>query len=185
MNRRRLLTAATTLTLAAAVAMLGDGFAPALAATATPAVAPAIDGAAAGGAVIVVLKNQHSNVSLRAQSAQRTSVTHADQQAIVSDITAQDPAASPLVVEAARGGSPALLVRPEDPGALGDDASGAPVLVRADVTSLLCVPLIAAPGEPVQGVLTLFRSAGRLAFSMAEARALDVMSRHIALAMRR
>ncbi|MFI7383622.1 PAS domain-containing protein [Streptomyces sp. NPDC049813] len=105
--------------------------------------------------------------------------------AAVADIAAQDPAASPLVVEAARGGSPALLVRPEDPGALGDDASGAPVLVRADVTSLVCVPLVAAPGEPVQGVLTLARSAGRPAFSMAEARAVDVMARHIALAMRR
>ncbi|GAA2303449.1 PAS domain-containing protein [Streptomyces kunmingensis] len=114
----------------------------------------------------------------------RAAVLGADE-AAVADIAAQDPAASPLVVEAARGGSPALLVRPEDPGALGDDASGAPVLVRADVTSVLCVPLVPAPGEPVQGVLTLFRSAGRPAFSMAEAQALDVMSRHIALAMRR
>ncbi|MCX4830433.1 PAS domain-containing protein [Streptomyces sp. NBC_00006] len=103
----------------------------------------------------------------------------------VRDIAAQDPAAAPLVVEAARGGAPALLVRPEDLRALGDDASGAPVLVRADVTSLLCVPLIPAPGEPVQGVLTLFRSAGRLAFSMAEAKTLDMMARHIALAMRK
>ncbi|MEV3857253.1 GAF domain-containing protein [Streptomyces sp. NPDC050095] len=114
----------------------------------------------------------------------RTAVLGGDDD-VAEDIAAQDPAASPLVMEAARGGSPALLVRPEDLEALGADASGAPVLVRADVTSLLCVPLIAAPGEPVQGVLTLFRSAGRLAFSMAEARALDVMSRHIALAMRR
>ncbi|MEU6391569.1 GAF domain-containing protein [Streptomyces sp. NPDC046939] len=114
----------------------------------------------------------------------RTAVLGADADAL-RDIAAQDPAASPLVVEAARGGSPALLVRPEDPGALGEDASGAPVLVRADVTSLLCVPLVAAPGEPVQGVLTLFRSAGRPAFSLAEARAVDVMSRHVALAMRR
>ncbi|WP_420036607.1 PAS domain-containing protein [Streptomyces sp. cg28] len=105
--------------------------------------------------------------------------------AAVRDIAAQDPATAPLVVEAARGGAPALLVRPEDPLALGPDASGAPVLVRADVTSLLCVPLIPSPGEPVQGVLTLFRSAGRPAFSMAEAQALDVMSRHIALAMGR
>ncbi|WP_353945749.1 GAF domain-containing protein [Streptomyces sp. HUAS MG91] len=105
--------------------------------------------------------------------------------AAVRDIAAQDPATAPLVEEAARGGAPALLVRPEDPLALGQDVSGAPVLVRADVTSLLCVPLIPSPGEPVQGVLTLFRSAGRQAFSMAEAQALDVMSRHIALAMRR
>ncbi|WP_372352555.1 PAS domain-containing protein [Streptomyces sp. KL116D] len=115
---------------------------------------------------------------------ERTTVLGADDEA-VRDIAAQDPADSPLVVEAARGGAPALLVRPEDPQALGADASGAPVVVRADVTSLLCVPLVTASGEPVQGVLTLCRSAGRLAFSMAEAKALDVMSRHIALAMRR
>ena len=92
MNRRRLLTAATTLTLATAVAMLGDGAATALATTATPALAPALapalDGAAGGGAVIVVLKNQHANVSLKTQGTARTQAAHADQQAIVSDITA-------------------------------------------------------------------------------------------------
>ncbi|MFD7294076.1 PAS domain-containing protein [Streptomyces sp. NPDC059897] len=119
-----------------------------------------------------------------AANLERTAVLGADDEA-VRDIAAQNPADSPLVVEAARGGAPTLLVRPEDLRALGDDASGAPVLVRADVTSLLCVPLIPAPGEPVQGVLTLFRSAGRLAFSMAEAKTLDMMARHIALAMRK
>ncbi|QIY99392.1 PAS domain-containing protein [Streptomyces sp. S1D4-11] len=98
------------------------------------------------------------------------------------DVTAQDPAACPLVVEAARGGSTALRVRPEYPDAFGRDASGAPILVRANVTSLLCVPLTTAPG-PVQGVLTLFRSGARRAFSMAEAQAMDMMSRHVALAM--
>lgn len=99
------------------------------------------------------------------------------------DLAAQAPAACPLVVEAARGGATALQVRPEDPAAFGRDASGAPVLVRANVTSLLCVPL-AVPSGPVRGVLTLFRSGARLAFSMAEAQAMDMMSRHIALAMR-
>ncbi|WP_405888970.1 PAS domain-containing protein [Streptomyces sp. NBC_01136] len=97
-------------------------------------------------------------------------------------VAAQDPAGCPLVVEAARGGSTALRVRPEDPDAFGRDTSGAPVLVRANVTSLLCVPLTTAPGA-VRGVLTLFRSGARLAFSMAEAQAMDMMSRHIALAM--
>jgi hypothetical protein len=95
-------------------------------------------------------------------------------------VAAQDPAACPLVAEAVRGGSTALQVRPEDPDAFGRDASGAPVLVRADVTSLLCVPL-PGPSGSVRGVLTLFRTGGRLAFSMAEAQAMDLMSRHIAL----
>ncbi|MEU8861956.1 GAF domain-containing protein [Streptomyces umbrinus] len=97
------------------------------------------------------------------------------------DLEAQDPAACPLVVEAARGGSTALQVRPEDPDAFGRDASDAPVLVRANVTSLLCVPLTL--DGAVQGVLTLFRTGPRLAFSMAEAQAMDMMSRHIALTL--
>ncbi|WRZ89585.1 PAS domain-containing protein [Streptomyces sp. NBC_01007] len=98
----------------------------------------------------------------------------------VAAVAAQDPAACPLVAEAVRGGSTALQVRPEDPDAFGRDASGAPVLVRADVTSLLCVPLPGTSGA-VRGVLTLFRSGSRPAFSMAEAQAMDLMSRHIAL----
>ncbi|MPY48309.1 PAS domain-containing protein [Streptomyces acidicola] len=97
-------------------------------------------------------------------------------------VAAQDPATCLLVVEAARGGATSLLVRPEDPGAFGHDASGAPVLVRANVTSLLCLPLT-VPDGPVRGVLTLFRTGARLAFSMAEAQAMDMMARHIALAM--
>jgi PAS domain S-box-containing protein len=95
-------------------------------------------------------------------------------------VAVQDPAACPLVAEAVRGGSTALQVRPEDPDAFGCDATGAPVLVRADVTSLLCVPLVGASGA-AHGVLTLFRSGGRPAFSMAEAQAMDLMSRHVAL----
>jgi len=108
----------------------------------------------------------------------------ADQQDVrAEDLKAQDPAGCPLVVEAARGGSTALQVRPEDPDAFGRDASDAPVLVRANVTSLLCVPLTLDLDGTVQGVLTLFRTGPRLAFSMAEAQTMDLMSRHIALAM--
>ncbi|WP_151478611.1 PAS domain-containing protein [Streptomyces albicerus] len=107
----------------------------------------------------------------------------ADQQDIqTGDLEAQDPSACPLVVEAARGGSTALQVRPEDPDAFGRDASDAPVLIRANVTSLLCVPLTV--NGAVQGVITLFRTGARLAFSMAEAQAMDMMSRHIALSLR-
>ncbi|UUU29635.1 PAS domain-containing protein [Streptomyces sp. CA-210063] len=99
-------------------------------------------------------------------------------------LKAQNPATCPLVVDAARGGSPALQIRPADPDAFGHDSSGAPVLVRANVTSLLTVPL-PAPNGRIKAVLTLFRSGARLAFSMAEAQAMDTMSRHIALAMER
>ncbi|MGW6790392.1 PAS domain-containing protein [Streptomyces chartreusis] len=95
-------------------------------------------------------------------------------------LAAQDPAACPLVTETTRTGSPSLQVRPEDPDAFGRDPQGAPVLVQANVTSLLCVPL--AAGGTVRGILTLFRCGARPPFSMAEAKALDTMSRHISLA---
>ncbi|MDN3293900.1 PAS domain-containing protein [Streptomyces ficellus] len=103
---------------------------------------------------------------------------------LVKAVTAQDPADCPLVVEAARGGSASLQVRPEDTLAFGEDASGGAVLVRAEVSSLLCLPLLREDGG-VLGVLTLFRTGARRAFSMAEGQAADVMSRHVALAMRR
>ncbi|MFH8791535.1 PAS domain-containing protein [Streptomyces sp. NPDC017941] len=103
----------------------------------------------------------------------------------VADVLAQDPADCPLVRDAARCGAPTLQVRPDPPEGFGRDADGAPVLVRANVTSLLCVPLAARANGPVEGVLSLFRTGARLAFSMAEAHAVDVMSRHVALAMRR
>ncbi|MEV8427703.1 GAF domain-containing protein [Streptomyces chartreusis] len=95
-------------------------------------------------------------------------------------LAAQDPATCPLVTETARTGSPSLQVRPEDPDAFGRDPQGAPVLVQANVTSLLCVPLTA--GGTVRGTLTLFRCGARPPFSMAEAKALDTMSRHMSLA---
>ncbi|SDJ53474.1 PAS domain-containing protein [Streptomyces indicus] len=122
---------------------------------------------------------------LGARQPARTEVLGPGDKAAADAVLRQDPAGCPLVVEAARGGSTALQVRPEDPDAFGRDADGTPVLVRADVTSLLCVPLAGPEGGPVEGVLTLFRCGARLAFSLAEAQAVDVMSRHVALALRR
>ncbi|AZQ38702.1 GAF domain-containing protein [Streptomyces cyaneochromogenes] len=96
-------------------------------------------------------------------------------------LTEQDPATCPLVTETTRTGSPSLQVRPEDPDAFGRNTEGAPVLVQANVTSLLCVPLTS--DGTVQGVLTLFRCGARPPFSMAEAKAMDTMSRHMTLAV--
>ncbi|MFI7319793.1 PAS domain-containing protein [Streptomyces venezuelae] len=149
--------------------------------------APAGDGAAVLEAAAGVLHGRFADwviADAGAARLRRTTVL-GPPDAPVADVLTQDPAACPLVVEAARGGAASLQVRPEDPDAFGRDASGAHVLVRAEVTSLLCVPLTARTHGPVEGVLTLFRSGARLAFSMAEARAVDVMSRHIALALRR
>ncbi|MEW2633026.1 PAS domain-containing protein [Streptomyces sp. NPDC048389] len=109
--------------------------------------------------------------------------------ALAARIAAQDPAGCPIVVESAGEGSPVLQVRPDDLDSFGRDRGGDSVLVQADVTSLMCVPL-REPGEggvpgPVLGVLSMFRSGSTPAFSMAQARAFDVVSRHVALAMRR
>ncbi|MEU1764010.1 PAS domain-containing protein [Streptomyces rimosus] len=98
-------------------------------------------------------------------------------------LASQLPGDCPVVVEAARAGNAHLQVRPEDLGAFGHDADGVPILVRAGVTSLLCVPLRARSG-PVRGVLTLLRTGGRRAFSMAEAGTVDRMARHLGRALR-
>jgi PAS domain-containing protein len=107
-----------------------------------------------------------------------------DGDALTASLAKQDPAGCPLVV-AARGGSMALKIRPEDPEGFGRDSAGDPVLVRANVTSLVCTPLADGGDGAVRGVMTLFRTGARLAFSMAEAQTVDMMARHIALAMRR
>ncbi|WNE99591.1 PAS domain-containing protein [Streptomyces luomodiensis] len=97
----------------------------------------------------------------------------------------QDPAGCPLVVDALSDGVSALRVGQPDADAFGRDATGAPVLVREEVTSLLCIPLRTSATDPVRGALTLFRTGGRAAFEMAEAGAADRISRHIALTMPR
>src|SRR5262245_15789904 len=59
---------------------------PAMAATAS--LAPAQDGAASGGAVIVVLKAQHPDLNMRTQAAALTSATEVDQAPVVAAIKA-------------------------------------------------------------------------------------------------
>jgi PAS domain S-box-containing protein len=110
---------------------------------------------------------------------------YAEDTAVRTAVIRQLPEECPLVVDAVRHQMEALRVRPEDPEALGLDSTGAPVLSRAKVSSLLCVPLRTGLGDPVMGALTLLRSGGRLAFALAEAGATDRMARHIALALRR
>ncbi len=101
-----------------------------------------------------------------------------------ASLAEQDPADCPLVVDALYEGASALRVSPVEADAFGRDATGAPVLVREEVTSLLCIPLRAGAG-PVLGALTLFRTGGRGAFEMAEAGVADRIARHVALAMAR
>ncbi|MBL1100824.1 PAS domain-containing protein [Streptomyces coffeae] len=100
-----------------------------------------------------------------------------------ASLAGQDPAGCPLVLDALEDGVSALRVSPPDADAFGQDAAGAPVLVREEVTSLLCIPLRTSPADRVRGALTLFRTGGRSAFAMAEAGAADRVGRHIALAL--
>ncbi|NUH41729.1 PAS domain-containing protein [Streptomyces samsunensis] len=102
-----------------------------------------------------------------------------------ASLAEQDPADCPLVVDALREGVSALRMSPYDADAFGQDATGAPVLVREEVTSLLCIPLRASATGPVRGALTFFRTGGRGVFEMAEAGVADRIARHIALAMPR
>ncbi|SEQ43337.1 PAS domain-containing protein [Streptomyces radiopugnans] len=99
-------------------------------------------------------------------------------------VAEQDPSSWPPVVEAVRHGGTSLRVRPEDPGLLGRDAAGTPVLIRAEVGSLLCVPLSDGAQGPVLGALTLLRTGGRRTFGLAETGAVERIARHIALALR-
>lgn len=80
---RALLTALTT-AFAAGISLSAVGAANASAAP----TAPAEYGADAGGQVIVVLSDQHKDLSLTSQGSARTSAAHADQRSIVSDIKA-------------------------------------------------------------------------------------------------
>jgi hypothetical protein len=78
-------------TVIAALALVaGAGCLPAVAATAaTPAsMAPAVGGAAKGGAVIVVLKSQHSGLSLRAHGSELRADARSDQASIITSIRA-------------------------------------------------------------------------------------------------
>jgi hypothetical protein len=84
---RRLLGASSALALTIALAVSGGTLASA--ASAKPArlsVAPAFGGSAAGGRVIVVLKQQHASMNLRTQARQRTAAAHADQASVVASI---------------------------------------------------------------------------------------------------
>jgi Subtilase family len=81
--RRKLIGASLALALTTALAISGGTFA--LAAGSQPT-APAYDGSAAGGKVIVVLKQQQTGMNLRTQAKQRIAAAHSDQGPIVASI---------------------------------------------------------------------------------------------------
>ncbi|HEY2505908.1 MAG TPA: hypothetical protein VGI58_05290 [Streptosporangiaceae bacterium] len=88
MSSYRLLGAAVALALTCGLAVSGGTLAQAAASSGStgPSLAPALGGSAAGGRVIVVLKQQQTSMNLRTQASQRIAAAHAAQAPIVSSI---------------------------------------------------------------------------------------------------
>lgn len=87
---RRLLSVAGVLAVGGALTVSGSSAASASGGPgpAPASEAPAFDGAASGGQVIVVLKNQHADLNLRTQAQQRAAAAHSDQAPVVASMTA-------------------------------------------------------------------------------------------------
>ena len=85
---RQLFSIAGVLAVSGALAVSASGAASASSGPTPASEAPAFAGAASGGQVIVVLKNQHSDLNLRTQAQQRTAAAHADQAPIVASMKA-------------------------------------------------------------------------------------------------
>jgi hypothetical protein len=86
-GRHRLLGIGTVVSLGVALTASGGTLAQA-AATPAASPAPALGSATSGGSVIVILKNQHSNLNLRTQGKQRMADAHSNQAPIVASIKA-------------------------------------------------------------------------------------------------
>ena len=144
--RRRLLGITAALSLGTALAVSGGSLAHAAAGlgSATGPQAPVMAGAAAGGRVIVVLKDQFSDMNLRTQASQRTAAAHSDQAPVVSEITthggtdvkqlvAPDAVAADLSaaeVSQLRGNASVAEIVPDVPVSVaGADAAAAPTAV--------------------------------------------------------
>ena len=90
------------------------------------------------------------------------------------------PASLPGQVQAAR--KPMLLAHADNPGLLGADADGRPVLMTLGATSLLCVPI--ADEVASYGTLTLARTAAAGHFEVADLALAQEIGQHLAIAMR-
>jgi hypothetical protein len=78
-RRHRLLTLSAVLVTGLGLTVAGGTWLPPAAAASggrTPVLAPVLGRAGSGGAVIVVLKDQHTNLNLRTQAARRTAAAH-------------------------------------------------------------------------------------------------------------
>ncbi|MGP3633261.1 PAS domain-containing protein [Streptomyces sp. 24-1644] len=105
-----------------------------------------------------------------------------DDPGLEKTLVQQDPRRCPVVVKAVSTGSLVFDGLADELDRLGADDNGAPLVGRADVSSLLAVPLSAAVGEtPARGALTLLRTGARPPFSLAEAKCVEMIVGHMAI----
>ncbi|SEB78362.1 PAS domain S-box-containing protein [Streptomyces sp. 2131.1] len=97
----------------------------------------------------------------------------------------QDPRDCPVAVGVMESGAAAVELLTDDPERLGSDEEGTPLMVRAEVTSLLSVPLTAPDGTTVLGALTLLRAGAGPPFSLLEAGTAEIAAGHLALVAER
>jgi serine phosphatase RsbU (regulator of sigma subunit)/PAS domain-containing protein len=95
-------------------------------------------------------------------------------------VAAADPPAGSLPREVHQSRSSLLIAHAEDPGTLGDDPGGVPLLMQLGATSVLCVPL--TDTERSYGVLTLARADGP--FGLADVGLVEELAEQLARAIR-
>ena len=101
---------------------------------------------------------------------------------LTSAIGAVDPPPGSIPHHVHESGGSVLIAHVDDPGVLGTDLAGEPLLTKADATSVLSVPL--TDGENRYGVLTLLRRAVDGHFKVADLALVEELGRQMALAIR-
>jgi phosphoserine phosphatase RsbU/P len=101
---------------------------------------------------------------------------------VARSLAAVDPLPGSAPHQVHESGSSVLVAHAEDPGLLGEDPDGVPLLLRLGATSVLCVPL--SDGERSYGTLTLARLAGHGHFGMADVGLVEELGEQLALAIR-
>ena len=97
-------------------------------------------------------------------------------------VAAVDPPPDSAPHQVHESGNSLLVAHAEDPGLLGPGPDGAPLLIRLDATSVLCVPL--TDGDHSYGALTLARPAGHGHFGMADVGLVEELGEQLGLTIR-
>jgi serine phosphatase RsbU (regulator of sigma subunit)/PAS domain-containing protein len=97
-------------------------------------------------------------------------------------VAAVDPSPASAPGQVHESGSSLLVAHAEDPGLLGEDNDGVPLLMRLGATSVLCVPL--SDGERSYGALTMARLSGHGPFGMGDVGLVEELGEQLALAIR-